>query len=122
MITEIRNIIFSNEALGDALFVMSKALKRPWPPGYIKSVEVVEENGVQVVLNVYDPKNDHTVRVTFKEAEIAAALIRYCRLHQIPLPKSANKSITTYGDNLSFLIERRVKRTPLHDLLGKKAA
>jgi len=105
MPTELRRIVFTNEELRVALdnYMMRKGT--PLPPGVIISVKISGADGSSITVAVRGSWDGISNSVEIPARHVGAALIRYCKMSKIPLPKSAGKSLTTSGDYLALDIK-----------------
>jgi hypothetical protein len=105
MPTELRRIVFSNDELREALDAYLLSRQESMPVGYIKSAKFGRDGG-DLALSLYDRSADKTHEVVLSASHIAAALIRYCFSHHVPLPRHAAKSISVCGDNVALDVRR----------------
>jgi len=104
--TELRRIVFTNDELRQALdahiiYQQSKKL----PMGLITSAKLSPDQ-TKVVLGMYDPRTETKHLLEVSAGHAAAALLRYCFAHRVPLPKDATKSLIVSGDNIALDIRR----------------
>jgi hypothetical protein len=92
MSTETRKITFSTEEVIQAVSKHRRDEKQPLPESRIRGMKV--EDGVvpKFALQLED-RDDGRTSIELRPAEVAVALIKYCRLKRIPLPKRATKSL-----------------------------
>jgi hypothetical protein len=95
MSSETRRITFSSEELVQAVCRHRRDEKQPLPESRIRGTKVESGEGpVPRISLLLDPAGgDGAVTMDFRPTEIAVALIKFCRLKRIPLPKKANKSL-----------------------------
>ena len=107
MTTETRRIIFSSAELVQALSRHRRDEKQPLPESRIRGSKV--ENGVGPVPRVtlvLDPAGgDGAVSMDFRATEVAVALIKFCRLKRIPLPKRAEKSLGAENGLIALVLK-----------------
>lgn len=106
MTTETRRITFSSEELIQALSRHRRDEKQPLPESRIRGSKV--ENGAGPIPRVtlqLDPSGDAATALDFGATEVAVALIKFCRLKQIPLPKRAAKSLGTDHGQISLVLK-----------------
>jgi len=105
MPTELRRIVFTHEELRLALdnYMMRKGT--PLPPGLIIGVKMSGTDGSSIAVAVRGSWDGVSNSVEIPARHVGAALIRYCKISKIPLPKSAGKSLTTSGDYLALDIK-----------------
>jgi len=106
MPTETRRIIFSSEELVQAVSRHRRDEKQPLPESRIRGSKVaLGEGKVPQVALLLDPSTgDGTVSMDFRPTEIAVALIKFCRLKRIPLPKRASKSLGVDNGKISLVL------------------
>ena len=106
MITEIRMIGFSTEALTEAVRLFGEA-----NPNHhfsqVRYVQVCPGMPPRLTAEVCGDDSDATDSVEFTAAETAALLILLCRRNHIPLPHHAEKSLRMVGTELCLIITRR---------------
>ena len=95
MTSETRRITFSSEELVQAISKHRRDEKQPLPESRIRGSKVENGEGpVPRISLVLDPAGgDGATSMDFRPTEVAVALIKFCRLKKIPLPKRANKSL-----------------------------
>jgi hypothetical protein len=106
MTTETRRITFSSEELVQALSRHRRDEKQPLPESRIRGSRVESGPGpVPHVTLVLDPAGgDVATSMEFKPTEVAVALIKFCRLKRIPLPKRAEKSLGVDHGHISLVL------------------
>lgn len=112
MPSEFRQILFSNNELIEALYEYNQTAQTKLPKGIIVSCTPVAEAKVAVRLELVDQESGATQVASLAPELVAAALLRYCIKHHIPMPKGAAKSIQVHGDEvaLNVRIQGRAKR------------
>jgi hypothetical protein len=107
MTTETRRITFSSEELVQALSRHRRDEKQPLPESRIRGSKV--ENGVGPVPRVtllLDPAGgDGATAMDFRPTEVAVALIKFCRLKRIPLPRRAEKSLGVDHGQIALVLQ-----------------
>jgi hypothetical protein len=86
---ESRTIVFSEEELKAALFDFCLAKQRRLPISGFAHLQVSLNAQIQATAGQTPAES-----ITLVEHEIAAALIIYCKKHNIPLPRNSKKSLT----------------------------
>ncbi|MEX2009836.1 MAG: hypothetical protein WEC41_06540 [Dongiaceae bacterium] len=113
MPTEYRRLVFPNRELRQALAAHGGD-QVELPAGDIIAIAIVED-GQQIVRATFlDAANNSTFTADFIAEYIAAALIRHCIEHRVPMPKKSRKSLRLMGDNLSLDIV--IRETKLVDI------
>jgi hypothetical protein len=106
MITEIRMIGFSTDALAEAVSLFGQA-KQDRYFTEVRDIRVRPGNPPTVIAEVCGDGSDATDTIEFTAAETAAFLILLCRRRQIPLPHRADKTLRMVGSELCLVITRR---------------
>jgi hypothetical protein len=86
---ESRTITFSEGEMKAALFDFALARQRKLPSSGLTHLRLSLNSEIQAIVG---ETNSETT--TLLEHEIAAALITYCKKHNIPLPRNSQKSIS----------------------------
>ena len=102
MPSEFRQIQFSNNELIEALYEHNRVAETKLPQGMIVSCKPVVEAKVAVRLELVDQASGETQVTSLPPELVAAALLRYCFRHAIPIPRNATKSIQVHGDEVSL--------------------
>jgi hypothetical protein len=107
MTTETRRITFSSAELIQALSRHRRDEKQPLPESRIRGSRVEKSEGpVPRVTLVLDPAGgDGATSMEFKPTEVAVALIKFCRLKRIPLPKRAAKSLAVDDGQIALVLK-----------------
>ena len=106
MTSETRRIIFTAEELIQAISRHRRDEKQPLPESRIRGAKVESGEGpVPRVTFVLDPGLDGTTEINFRQTEIAVALIKFCRLKKIPLPKRAEKSLGVERGQIALVLQ-----------------
>lgn len=104
MPSEIRHIVFTPVEIIAALDGFLRSRGQPLPTGAVLKIEI--EPGEPLLVNV-TVTTDLAVRIAtlhFAEAEVAAALLNYCRDYRIPLPGYGAKHLHRVGRNLALSV------------------
>ena len=104
MLKEIRQIVFPQPDLLEALTALRKRQGVPIPAGTVKSVEVRDNGEVEAVLKLEAAGTGKEVEVQFRSAELAAAMLAYCLRSKIPLPRTARKSVEIFDEQAGLVI------------------
>ena len=120
MPAELRQILFSNKELIEALHGHNQVAQNKLPQGTIISCTPVAEDEVAVRLELVDQESGETQIASLTPEMVAAALLHYCFKHRIPIPQIAAKSIQIHGDEISLniRIEGRAKQSQQTDPNG----
>lgn len=115
MITERRQIVFSNQMLVRALLEFDRDHERRLDPGATISCAVSDEP-VRATLSFGTESSPDESPIEIETNRLAAALLRYCIKHRIPIPKRAKKVLRVMGDGLSLnfaLTHKEMELTPV---------
>jgi len=100
--SEFRQILFSSNELIEAIYEYNQVAQTKLPQGMIVSCTPVVEDEVAVRLKLLDQASGETQVASLAPELVAAALLRYCFRHHIPIPRNAAKSIQVHGDDISL--------------------
>ena len=102
---EIRKIVFTGAELQGAVVSHCLQSNIPFPDAAITGFEVGDdpEATVEITFAVSNPEHPATVRLT--REQVAAALIRFCREHKIPLPRYGQKILQPQADGLALMVK-----------------
>jgi|GEM_PF-5135897 len=104
MLKEIRQIIFPEPDLLDALTALRKKQGVPIPAGTVKSVAIREGSGVEAFVTLEVAGSGKEVEIQFRSAELAAAMLAHCLRSKIPLPRGAHKSVEIFDEKAGLVI------------------
>ncbi len=94
MPTELRRLNFSEEELQAALVNYALRSNMKMPNASIQSLRIYKKDGISVTLH-FTPSDEGAARdVEFSEAHLAAAIILFCRVQEIPVPRDARKVLS----------------------------
>lgn len=102
---ELRTIIFDHTEVTQAMRAFATRQKTPMPPGIIDTLAFDETAEPALLLSVKPAGTPVAQKIAFRKAEVAAALILYCRERHIPLPKDCRKDLVKREGQPAFLIE-----------------
>jgi len=108
MITERRQILFSTEALKEAVLLLREAHPDRVPMGHVRRVWPLADPEPHLVVQLEKAGARALHEHTLTEKELAAAVILLCRKVRIPLPRTADKYLDAEGGNLSLVITKRM--------------
>lgn len=103
MPTEERLIIFSPAEVLEAMKEFAKNKDRPMPRGKLEGLQFVAKGEPALVLDISQAGSPISQKIAFRHAEVAAALIMYCKERSIPLPKHS-KALVERDGGPAFLI------------------
>ena len=113
MITERRQIVFSNQMLIQALAEFDRDHERKFLPGKAITCTVSGDEQVRAVLSFGTLAEPDQSSIEIETNRLAAALLRYCMKHRIPIPRRAKKVLRATGDgvSLNFALTHRGQET-----------
>jgi hypothetical protein len=97
---EFRQITFTNHELRAALDDFFLRRNSPLPSGAILGVRWDGSEHEHVIVEISAAQRSEQVTVTVANRDAGAALLRYCFLNKIPLPRASQKSLAISGKNL----------------------
>ena len=105
MPSEMRKMVFSQDELQAALVNYALRTKRKLPNATIESIHVEEKNEISVTI-VYAPDGTEEAKtVEFEQTHVAAAVILFCRTHEIPLPREARKVLVPVDNSVAMIVQ-----------------
>ncbi|MCZ8312117.1 MAG: hypothetical protein ACK5U4_05660 [Rhodospirillales bacterium] len=113
--SEYRLIFFRESEMVQAIGAFVRLQKKPLPVGMITRM-VFDEGDFSMTLHM-ERDSGGKVERSFKQSEIAAALIGYCKNARIPLPRSGNKELRIISNRPAFLIREHGSGLDLDDAL-----
>lgn len=98
---EDRRIIFTFDETYRAIYALcvQKEIRKP-PPGMIEKVAIDGEDEKTINVKIHNMQDDSAGTVKYSRDFLAAALMLYCRAHNVPIPKRANKSVEFREDSV----------------------
>lgn len=103
MLKEIRSILFSQQDLEDAFKLFHTSVQAILPAGRIISFDVSGNKEATVRVNVV-AQDGEVSEVIIASAHVAAAMLHYCILNNIPVPRKAKKKIELIDGNLALTL------------------
>jgi hypothetical protein len=110
-ILEIRYFAFSTAAVIDALQAADRENGGTLDRLPVTAMEIEDGAEFAAVLTVVNVTRHKKIR--FNAEQIGAALIQYCRLRKIPLPRAGRKSLEMRGGNLCLKLVLNLVYEPL---------
>lgn len=108
MIVDSRHILFSPEAIREALKTYRTLFPQKQPPGLIGPIVIRSETPLVLGVKIQAMGSSVYREIEMEESELAAMLIVYCRKLKIPLPRTGDKSLEVEGDNIALLVSKAV--------------
>lgn len=103
MPTEERLIIFNPAEVLEAMKDFAHRKNRPMPRGKLESMTFIPDGEPALVMDIAQAGSPIAQRIAFRLAEVAAALILYCKARTIPLPRHS-KSLVEHKGSPAFKI------------------
>ena len=97
---EMRRVVFTSDEFRDALRDYGGDGQVKLPAGNFQSVVFNDESHKELTARVSPPGAETATDVVLSTASVAATLLKYCMQLGIPLPRSAQKSISLSGTNI----------------------
>jgi hypothetical protein len=107
MPAEYRTLVFAHEEVRSALIDYSTRVNRSFPYGELVQADFRAKHDDAVEFLVRSDLYDEVNRVRLEPEFVAAALIRYCFLHKVPLPRQAKKSLAVENGQVCLKIRKR---------------
>ncbi|WP_158047833.1 hypothetical protein [Skermanella pratensis] len=108
MITERRQVIFSNDAVREAVRLFAALHPDKMPHGQVRRVWTATEPELQLFVQIEQIGARKLHELRFGQGEIAAFLILFCRKNKIPLPRSSEKFLEIENGSLSLVITKQI--------------
>ena len=101
---ELRKIVFSEAEVQSAAVSHCLHARVPLPDANIIGIEIANasDETVKLRFSTSNPADPDTVALN--RGQVAAALIRYCQDHQIPLPRAAQKALQKDAEGLALFV------------------
>jgi hypothetical protein len=101
MPAELRQLVFNNDELREALDVHVNGHGDPLPAGQIHGATIAEDGRmVALAIRNGDGSGTHTTEMPIED--VAAALIGFCKSHSIPLPRASRKYLIEAGGTIGI--------------------
>jgi hypothetical protein len=110
MPTERRRIIFSDDEVVDAALSYCRATGIPVPDAKVEHQTIATDSDYSLTLTFAVSSPDQSDEVEIDASGVLGALVAYCRIQSIPLPKSAAKRLETHGGAVSMVFDIKRQR------------
>ena len=112
MTIEMRTIVFSREELVEAISEHAAAAKLP--KGAIMLCTVSASPSLAVTVKLVPEGQSAVETVTLDAETVGGALVHYCMDHEIPVPRSADRSLQAIGEAVAihFSINKDAVKLP----------
>jgi hypothetical protein len=110
LIYENRRLRFPLDTLVDALIELEDK-QGHWPQRATvvgAAIDNSDEGRECVVLSVHRPESGEVVERRYSLPMLAAAIVNYCVLLRVPLPRNSSKSIQVLPDGVALVLENTV--------------
>jgi hypothetical protein len=104
---EDRRIYFDYSELYKAVYALSvqNGIKKP-PPGVVVTMSRDKDDPKKITATIENPLEKDSARtVEYSSDFVAAALMLFCRGHNIPISKKARKSVEISGSDVVLRLE-----------------
>lgn len=103
MPVETRTLLFDQDELKTALLDHVVRKRIASEADRLLRLDIGAESSGVIILNLLDGlESARSVKLTYADA--IEALIRFCRDHQIPLPRYGDKRLTPAGDGMALIV------------------
>ncbi len=109
MIVDTRRIVFSPEAVREAVKLYRASFPEKQPPGSIGPIFIRNTAPVTLGVSVQAVGATKHREIEMAASEVAVMLILYCRKAKIPLPRTGAKAIETQGDSLVLSVSKAMQ-------------
>ena len=110
MPTERRRIIFSDDEVVDAALAHCRATGIPVPDAEVEHRSVADNGDCGLVLQFAVSSPDQADEVEVDAAAMLTALVAFCRMQSIPLPRAAAKRLEHHDGAVSMVFEMKRQR------------
>jgi hypothetical protein len=106
MSSETRRITFTSQELVQAVAKHRRDEKQLFPESRVRGARVTQANGSELkIAFALDPSTgDGSKEIELRPTEVGVALIKFCWLKKIPLPRRAVKSLAADNDGQIVLV------------------
>lgn len=105
MPAELRHIIFSTADIIDAVAEQQKALGAQFESAAVSNLSLSDsENGPCLGMTIFRGPANAAQALTLEGEELAVAVMKYCFIKKIPLPRHAEKSLHRVNNQLALMI------------------
>lgn len=105
MVKELRELVFSAKDLIEAIKIFPNKKSLKLPDGKITGLSIVDDAYVFAIVQVVTPLDEKMEDAVLDAPILAALMLYYCKTHNIPIPKNAEKKIAKVEAGLSFSIK-----------------
>lgn len=105
MPTERRRIIFSDDEIVSAALSHCRMAGIPVPDAEVEKQTISTDGDCRLLLTFAVSSPDQVDEVRLDANGVLTALIEYCRVHSIPLPKAASKRLEPQDGAVSMVFD-----------------
>lgn len=110
MPTERRRIIFSDDEIVAAALSHCRAAGIPVPDAEVETLSVATDGDCRLLLTFSVSSPEQSDEVRLDAGHVLTALISYCRIQSIPLPKAASKRLEPLDGAVSMVFDMQRQR------------
>ena len=110
MPTERRRIMFSDDEVVDAALAHCRATGIPVPDADVEHRRIADSGDCGLVLTFAVSSPDQADEVNLDANAMLTALVAFCRMQSIPLPKAAAKRLEIHDEAVSMVFEMKRPR------------
>jgi hypothetical protein len=108
MPSELRQVLFPKPELQSAIRKYARTIRHRLPPGEIVECKVEGGTDSFVALRLKDEITGEEDSVSFNEAFVGAALLRFCMDLHIPVPRKGEKALKVVNGDVALLISLKM--------------
>jgi len=108
MILDTRRIVFSPDAVREAVKFYRNSFPSNQPPGLVGPIFIRSVNPVVLGISIQAIGARVFREVEMPASEVAAMLIVYCRKMRIPLPRHGDKSVEAHGETIILGVQKSI--------------
>jgi len=108
---ELRCLVFTESELVKAIVDRRRRVGAPVPVGTVRKVTIVSGPPVVTTLHIFD---DHGIAypVVAEEAEVAAALVKFCMDRKVPMPVKSDKFLHVINGAITLMMTMNFEHSP----------
>ncbi|MFT5486978.1 MAG: hypothetical protein ACI9JL_001312 [Paracoccaceae bacterium] len=110
MPTERRRIIFSDDEIVSAALSHCRTTGIPVPDAEVEKQTIATDGDCHLLLTFAVSSPDQIDEVRLDADSVLSALIEYCRVHAVPLPKAASKRLDPQDGAVSMVFDMQRQR------------
>lgn len=118
MPTERRRIIFADDEVVDAALSYCRATGIPVPDADVDGQSIATDTDCSLVLTFAVASPDQHDEVEMGSDSVLNALVSFCRMQSIPLPKSAAKRLEAHAGAVSMVFDMKRERGSVNGTLA----